>query len=303
MGFTDMMSSARGPGLIGAVLGLIVLLGFGLLSLLVFDSGFQGVDQTIESVLRNQAEEIESLAKQVETGTVQLQEGERRTRVQSELRDADRDMSKKRAEIEWLQERDKSLDKEMIAMRADLEAYKDRYREHVRAAAKGTKLDRLATVKDEVFEQVTFRQINAIGIQIAHQDGYKRIPFEELPEEMKDYYQFCPEQKKAALAKENEHAELHERETTAAEDVAAQQRQQTAERERQHQKEKNIQLLEATEMRIRTLDDEIVSLDHAIKAEVKKSLSRAPQMRMQLDAKKREKTNLEAQANRLRAGQ
>jgi hypothetical protein len=120
---------------------------------------------------------------------------------------------------------------------------------------------------------------------------------------MKDYYQFCPEQKKLALAKENEHAKLHDREFTTAADVAEQKRQQAAERERQLQREKNIKLLHATEMRIRTLDDEIRRLDLAIKAEVHKKLSRAPDMRGQLEDKEREKANLEAQANRLRAGQ
>lgn len=51
MGFTDMMSSGRGAGVIGSIMAVVVLGGFVLLFVLVFDEGLQGGGETIESVI------------------------------------------------------------------------------------------------------------------------------------------------------------------------------------------------------------------------------------------------------------
>ena len=52
------MSSGRGPGVIGMVMALIVLLGFGLLFTFAYDEEAQGGDQSIESVIAHQAKAI-----------------------------------------------------------------------------------------------------------------------------------------------------------------------------------------------------------------------------------------------------
>ena len=59
--FEDIFSSSRGAGVIGALLALLVLVGFGTLFLFVFDKGMQGGDITIESVIRDQDSTITSL--------------------------------------------------------------------------------------------------------------------------------------------------------------------------------------------------------------------------------------------------
>ena len=45
------MSSARGPGVIGMIMALIVLLGFGVLFMFAFDEDLQGGGQTIEALV------------------------------------------------------------------------------------------------------------------------------------------------------------------------------------------------------------------------------------------------------------
>ncbi len=54
-----------------------------------------------------------------------------------------------------------------------------------------------------MYNDVVIREVTAVGIQIRHADGQKRIPFEILPEAMKDHFQFDPKQKDQALAAES----------------------------------------------------------------------------------------------------
>ena len=72
MSFSDLMSSGRGPGVIGMVMALFVLLGFGLLFTLAFDEGFQGEGITIEAEIANQAKAINGYMSQSEAGNLQL---------------------------------------------------------------------------------------------------------------------------------------------------------------------------------------------------------------------------------------
>src|SRR6218665_1742967 len=67
MSFGDLLSSGRGPGVIGMFMAIIVLVGFGAISIFVFDAELQGEGVSIESVIRRQSEEIESMQHQIET--------------------------------------------------------------------------------------------------------------------------------------------------------------------------------------------------------------------------------------------
>ncbi len=302
MSFSDLMTSARGPGVIGTILALIVLLGFGLLFMYSFDEGSQGAGKTIESVIRDQHREIESLTVRIGNHAARLDQGKGRKSILDELKKTETQAVRQRAEIEWLEERGTSLDGELAAIGEEFETYKDRYRAHVRKAAEGTKLDRLTTLHGETFENVTIRQVNAVGMQIAHQAGFKRIPFEELPEDMMDLYQFCPAQKEQALAREKEIRNLHETQVAAAKGAVEQKRAEEAVRQEALQREQNARLLQNSLDRIKTLEDEIRQLQRDIADEALKRISRAPQMRQQLAMKEREKARLQAQVNRLRTG-
>ena len=85
MSFTDMMSSHRGPGVIGMVMGLFVLLGFGVLFVFAFDEGSQGGDLSIESVVRYQAKEIDGYQANIVSGQQNLDQAPARITQAREL--------------------------------------------------------------------------------------------------------------------------------------------------------------------------------------------------------------------------
>jgi chromosome segregation ATPase len=205
MSFSDMMSSGRGPGVIGMVMALIVLLGFGLLFMFAFDEGFQGAEQSIESVIKNQARDIENYKTEIPKGRQRLAEAPGRIAISKELARLKHENTALQQKIAGLKESVTGAKAGLTKSGETFEAYKDQYRAFVRGKAKGTAMEQLETVTGAIYKNVSIREVTAVGIQIRHDDGQKRIPFEELPDEMKDYYQFDPNQKESALASESAH--------------------------------------------------------------------------------------------------
>lgn len=202
MSFSDMMSSARGPGVIGMMLALVVLIGFGVLFMFAFDEGFQGGGPTIES-------EIASQATVIENTRVALAKGEEKLALAPGRKSLIRELGRVKGRLELQQEKIadtkedvETIKEDIVAMGEEWESYKDQYREFVRGQAKGTELETLETRDGKIYKEVSIREVTAIGMQIRHSDGFKRITFEELSDELQDFYQFSPEQKEKALAEE-----------------------------------------------------------------------------------------------------
>jgi predicted nucleic acid-binding Zn-ribbon protein len=238
MSFDDMMSSGRGPGVIGMVMALVVLLGFGLLFMFAFDEGLQGGDQSMESVISHQARDIGDYQANIENGQKSLD------KVPALLANA-KDLARFKRESVALEAKTAELTTAVSAGKADVarvneafDSYKEDYRAFVRGKAKGETMDQLVTVSGVVYKNVSIREVTPIGIQIRHDEGQKRIPFEDLPEEMRDHFQFDPSQKDKALADEAKGREEHE----AAVAVADKQ----AEKEMKEQ-----QVLDAAEAKVR----------------------------------------------------
>lgn len=198
------------------ILAVIVLVGFGVLFMFAFDEGFQGGEVTIESEIRSQAKELESLHSRITSGEEEL------AVVPARVRDAD-DLSRTKRTAATLEEKAKGLESEIesgksgiTAKQQEWETYKDEYRTFVREKAKGEKLATLETRKGEVFKDVNIREVTAIGMQIRYEGGQKRISFEEMTDKMQDYYQYDPAQKDAAVAEEQESVAKHEMAAAAA---------------------------------------------------------------------------------------
>lgn len=298
MGFTDLMSSSRGPGVIGMLLAMVVLVGFGALFLFAFDEGFQGKDQTIESVIANQAKEIDDLKVGIESGTRRLADVPARNAAARELATIKRENQYREGEVGSLRDGIKSANEAISAKLAEIEAYKDQYRAAVRAKAKGTTMPKLETRKGEVYENVSVREVNAVGMQIIYDGGQKRIPFEELPADLQDLYQFDPSQKAAAIAKEAEERGAHDAAVVAAQTAAGEQAMIQKQKEEEAARERAAAALKVMQARIKTLGEEIRGLEEALVLEVRKPLSRAPQMRQQISAKQRERAGLEEKVAR-----
>jgi len=203
------MSSGRGPGVIGMVMALIVLIGFGLLFTFAFDEGFQGGRQSIESVISHQAREIESCQSSIVASQKALEQGPTRIANSKEMVRLKIGNRRLQDSIVTTRNRVESVKAQIATATETFDLYKDEYRAFARGKAKGETMETLETRSGGVYKNVTIREVTAIGIQIRHGDGQKRIPFEDLPDAMKDHFQFDPKQKEQAVASElvvrNEH--------------------------------------------------------------------------------------------------
>lgn len=261
MSFSDMMSSGRGPGVIGMVMALMVVLGFGLLFMFAFDEGMQGDDRSIEAVIRDQDKEIKEYEARMDSGRKSLDLAPGRIT-------AAKDVARLKSESVSLQEKITNLVQSVEAGKAafaqtreSFEGYKDEYRALVRGKAKGTALDELKTVSGVTYVKVNIRSITPVGMEVIHEGGHTRIPFEELPAEMRDYYQFDAAQKDKALDDEKKIREKHETDVTAAtgqaEEAAEIERKKKAALARQNA----AALLATKESQIRNVKDEIRNLE------------------------------------------
>lgn len=296
-----MMSSGRGPGVIGMVFALIVLLGFGVLFLFATDEGFQGADQSIEAVIARQAKEIEESQRSISAGQKLLNSAPIRVKNAKEMaRLASESITLANKKI-TLGGEVESRKAGVISQQTVFEAYKDQYRAYVRGKAKGESMDVLETLGGDIYRSVNIREVTAVGIQIRHDDGHKRIPFEDLPEAMKERFQFDPQQKAAAMAKEESDRSEHEAAVAVADLAASQQSAVQAGKNAGIQRDKVARSIAVNEAHILSLTDEIEALNKAIPLESKKRISQAPQLRAQLANKQSELSALRVSVARLRA--
>lgn len=300
MSFTDLMSSGRGPGLIGMLMAIVVLAGFGLLFLFAFDERFQGEGHSIESVIAGQAKEIEGMRSAITSRTKQLAAAPSRKAAAGQLSSLNREIKSRETELDGLRRSLASAKDAVAGKQSEFSAYKDQYRFRVRSQAKGTTMPRLETKKGDMYQNVSIREVNPVGMQIIHDGGHTRIGYEDLPADLQELYQFDPEQKAAAIAGEAKERALHDTAAAAAEQLADQNAELQKARNEAAARERAAAGRIAIEARITTLSDEIRNLEQALEIEVRKPLSRAPQMRQQLVSKQRELAGLQQKAASLR---
>lgn len=279
MSFTDMMSSHRGPGVIGMVMGLFVLLGFGVLFVFAFDEGSQGGDLSIESVVRHQAKEIDGYQANIVSGQQNLDQAPARITQAREL------ARLKRGGRELVENLTKRVDERKAGIALQTVAfadYKDNYRAYVRGKAKGEKIGKLETLNGVDYNDVVIREVTPVGIQIRHADGHKRIPFEVLPEAMIDRFQFDPKQKDQALAEELASRNLLESAVAVSNSIADQANAERRSAEAESNRDKTIRAITYKKARIQALEGEIESLKSAIQQEEMKPVSKAPGMRFKV---------------------
>ncbi len=304
MSFSDMMSSARGPGVIGTLLALVVMAIFVMLFVFAFDDRFQGGGQSIESVIKQQAREIDSYTYDIAEHQKILSEFPILIRNSKELESQKRENDILGARIHELHQKVGSAKADLAESIATLEGYKDQYRAFVRGKAKGEVIESLEIQGGIVYKNVSIREVTPIGIQIRHEAGHKRIAYEYLPEAMQDYFQFDSKQKAEAIANEQAEWDGHSNAVLAAKDISAKQAAETAELQETESRNKNKQLLIVYESRCHSLSNEISSLENAIMAEMrKKGIRKTSEMNERLAAKKSELTALRANIAKLRDGQ
>ncbi|MEM1083354.1 MAG: hypothetical protein AAGI48_04485 [Verrucomicrobiota bacterium] len=199
---TDLFTSSRGPGFIGTIMALIVLIGFGVLYVLVFDESLQGGGKTIESVIADEAKSLNSLQSQINYSKERIDEVDGLKELESEFEQL---AIRARLTSKQLEELRVS-ETERLAVVAELDeghkAYKESYRKSERAAAEGETMAQLETVSGKVYEEVKITDVDAVRMQIRHRGGITGVPFEELPANLQDRFQFDAEEKQASVADE-----------------------------------------------------------------------------------------------------
>jgi predicted nucleic acid-binding Zn-ribbon protein len=204
MGFSDLLTSSRGPGVIGTLLALLVLVGFGTLYMFVFDEGLQGGKKTIAAVIRDQDMEIDSNKIQIENAKERLAAAEvakAKAKEANELTSRNAVLTKQVEELTAA----KTAATEAVAQAAtDWEKYKDDYRASEWASAVGDKMPDIKTSSGEVFTGVEIKSVDHTGVRISHSGGAKTIKPEDLPSDLFDRFQFDLAKKKAMEDKEAE---------------------------------------------------------------------------------------------------
>ena len=259
MGFSDMMSSSRGPGVIGTLMALLVLVGFGLLYLFVFDSELQGGGQSIESVILGQTKELNALGLRQEAAQRDLAAAPERRKAAEALNDLNRKIQSGRAKLDGLNTYANGTRQQIEGVVASFEEYKDRYRAQVRGAAAGLKYDELKTASGKTYRQVIVKKVDAVGMSFQHESGSGRADFEELSAEVQDYFQYDPKQKEFAQQQENLVRQQHVQQVNVAQAHAAKQQQEQNAREKEELRQKNKAELASLKNVLTQLDSQIKS--------------------------------------------
>lgn len=266
MTFSDLMSSSRGPGVIGTLMALLVLVGFGALFIFAFDEELQGGGQTIESLLRNQAKEISSLNSAIARREAEAHALSNRKKIAIELREATSENRLREGTIDGLQDWLGKLKLEIADQEKQFADYKDEYRAYARKRAKGETIAALKTRDGMTYHDVRIKQVTAIGMDVSHRDGNKRISFENLPDEIRDRFQHDPAQMEMAKLEEAKQRAEHDAAAAKANMLADAKLAEMRQRDLAEQQAKRQAAIQAKEARILTLSNEIKMLEADIRS-------------------------------------
>jgi hypothetical protein len=272
-------------------MALVVLIGFGMLFMFVFDEGMQGADQSLESIIARQEVDIDSLKVGISRGTKELVKAVSLDATAQQLARVKRENQLRKDRIEKLIQDIEATEDAITASTRKFATYKDDYRAFVRDNAKDRTMEQLKTLKGRIYDKVIIREVTEFGVDIRHEGGSARIPPAELPAALQDEFQLDPKYH----AKEEQ--DNHEAGEEAAKDPRLEKKRKKDEAAAREQRIRDIAMKEA---RIEKLKGEIRDLEQAIIKEKFKRLSKTPQMRVRLAANKSEVDRLQNEVSRLR---
>jgi hypothetical protein len=184
---TDLLTSSRGPGVIGTILALIVLLGFSGLMVLV---GIESPGSGLGAQIKEKKALITSLSgqsKHWEKAAVTYKEN--RVDV-GQLEGVEANAKRHKVNILRLQEVVKVVQAKTAGLNQKIEGYKKQYRITERARAVGEEMAILKTKTGKIYERVKIKEISAIEMRFSHKNGNTGVNYKELPAELQDRFQF-----------------------------------------------------------------------------------------------------------------
>jgi len=218
--FDDLITSSRGPGVIGTLIALVVLAGFGTLFMFAFDEGMGGGKKSIESVIRDQAVEVDSLKTTISESSKHLEIAPERKKTASEADEIARQTRLNKGKVDAASRIIEKVKLEIVGVQKSLEDYKQSYREQIRGEAVGLKYPELKTLTGKTFVNVSINKVDAVGISFRHADGSTRVAFDILPADIKEYFHYDVAEKDRAKAAENLIAGQHAQDVETALDQA-----------------------------------------------------------------------------------
>lgn len=302
MSFSNFNSSASGPLLVAFLLALAVLGGFMFLGTLTLDPRYWG-GEDLEAVIASNVTQIENR----KTEEADLKE---RLKGYDSLKAKQTELDELNDIVQQQRTRNTNLGMSLVEAKQavfDTEQnhfdYVQKYRAKVRTEAKGKKMDTFTTTEGVVYKDVTITKVDAIGIGIDHESGGRRIPYKELPAEMRDYYQFGENEAQELAQREIERQKQSDLAHEAATKSAAE-RQRMVDTQKDTQDRSNRQsALSKARSDLFSLQNKIFLKKEELAAQRYEKISQAPQLRVQLENLEEMKQKLEAQIQQLSASQ
>jgi chromosome segregation ATPase len=311
MAFIDLFSSAKGPGVIGMIMALIVLLGFGLLFMLVFEEGGQGGGKSLSAIVRDNAREIDSQKSRLEIGEATLARMPRLKKTEDDLVTAKLRNTTLSTGISTMTADAEALETDLAALKQEWEGYKNQYRAHIRAEAVGTKMPELRTADGRVYRGVVISKVTAIGIDIRHDEGLGRVNFEQLPEEIRDLYQYDENQMIAAATKEAETRAGLARAVAKAEEAAKDADEEQKALDTEETKRNLVAQIASKEAQASAIEEQIQQLESdissaesaasAARAAGRRHLNKSGPLRQTLNRKRGELVQIRTEIARIRS--
>lgn len=194
---TDLLTSSKGPGVIGTVLALIVLLGFGSLTIMVTtDTEGQGPEAQIQARQKKIAA-LERGKKHWKEAALEYKTN--RSQV-SELDGMNARIKRRKAAVEQGKIEIEGLHATTAELVQKFEDYKKKYRISERASAIGEELGTLTTKSGKVYERVKIKEVTALELRFRHKNGHTGVSFKELPDALLDRFQFSAADAKVMTA-------------------------------------------------------------------------------------------------------
>lgn len=254
---SDLLTSSRGPGVIGTLLALVVLVGFGGLTMVVFNDNTSG--KGLGAQIKDKEAAIRNQEARVKHWQMAAVEYDARRKQADKLDSLSRRLGRKQAAVAKAKTGVDQAKTKILRLVEEFESYKERYRVAERAKSAGEKMAKLTTKDGKVYEQVKVLEVTAIGMKIMHKSGTSRVEYHRLPDEIQDRFQFTKEgaakieQKEAAqVARSVQKAEGYQKAVII--------------RDLKHKIRVNRENIDKWTTKTKTLQAEILSNDSAIEA-------------------------------------
>ncbi len=308
MSFIDLISSGKGPGVIGMLMAVLVLLGFGALFTFAFDEGLQGGGPTLAGAVRQNENTIAEKKVQIAEAKATIPA---RKKVAEDTQLAISVNNSLESQVATLKAAAAESSDSLAKAMESFESYKNDYRAFVRNSPENRQIKELTTKSGTVYTNVDIRNVTAVGLEIRHSDGLKRIAYKELPDEMQNYYQFDEDQKLAEMEREAAQKKKHITAVSLVNEAAGAMAAEGRARDQKAAEETLRSHLASGKACLRTITGEIRQLENAIgrannaaasaSAAGRMHLNKAGPLRGQLSQKRAEHARVLAELARLRS--